>query len=1118
MEPKQQNINILSYSFSSSSSGNLQNNSKNSEKMQSKKSILRKEGSTSKNKDKHATFVEPLNQVAFYLPDNHNQNKRISLNTVSEEPENSRSGSDLINNSSSNRIIIHTEKRISFTDNNNNNMNNFNMNNFSNNINSNNSKNNLEVTDNINIYNNRNINNGNNQYANNNFNNININQQNNIISNVENNENKNIIFKNQHIKKPKTRKTLDSEYILDGFFQNNEINNYNQINNEMNENKENTSKISNKNPPSKVVKINFSNSRKNSFINNNNINNLNQSNQEKSSSNNSTNEKLEEQTKRNTELNKNLFNINTNNNLKINSTIIPQNNNIIPNTNINNNLNNNINNQININNENNFGSKKTKKPNFKKRITIGLDKEKDFLFEDNNNINNVINNNNIANTNNINDNNNMYSNNFMNQNNIRDNTNNININNNINTNLNNNIPNNNILNNVNVNNFNNNNIPNNITNNNVNTGINNKQLENKDIKNNVKIKEKRALKMNKKRITMAIDSFDSENIFSDDIILENPQNQLIQDNSNINNNNNKINQNSNQIYPIKQYKDYNSNVNEELKYVEPNISAQNKNINYTNYEKYLKYNNINISLSEKKYNINIDNNVNVLNNNNISQTVSKNQLNDTLLNNLENYNKYNKSYKLSLDSSPLLELIHDKSKRNNLNSINIPKRNDKYSLILNNNENIDIDKEINNQINFIEKNLEDKEKNWREKIIQNAERNLDFESQISQNEKELNNIYHKTNEINNQINDLLKNKNKYDKLSEKAEKINNILSSKGIDIKDIEHISYKEMNCLLFTIMIKNNLIYKFLISDNIWLEKNISGETKVTFIGIINTEVFSNFFSEETIINKDNNINLLIQKYFNETIKKIFPKEYEEISLHNLSHKYYLSTQISLCFIHILKIINHISLIDEDISFNTQDLKKYSVKFSHITIYGAKINLEFILNIENPFSGNYLNSVEIEKNDYILNDFDDYRKKKINIIWKYFNPKDIQINHKYFYNIYIMLQYIDKIDVFKTEVNDEYIFNVMQGNIKPKEDDEFLNNDYNNFDSLELFKQLEIIYGKNYINQLMNKNDINNNIYNNEEIGNNSRDNEEEDILLHLPSSKEDDEIDKDSNNNNFE
>ena len=116
------------------------------------------------------------------------------------------------------------------------------------------------------------------------------------------------------------------------------------------------------------------------------------------------------------------------------------------------------------------------------------------------------------------------------------------------------------------------------------------------------------------------------------------------------------------------------------------------------------------------------------------------------------------------------------------------------------------------------------------------------------------------------------------------------------------------------------------------------------------------------------------------------------------------------------------------------------------------------------------------------------------------------------------MLLYIDKIDVFKTEVNDEYIFNVMQGNIEPKEDDEFLNNDYNSFDSLELFKQLEIIYGKNYISQLMNNNDISNNIDNNEKIGNNSRDNDEEDILLHLPSSKEDDEIDKDSNNNNLE
>ena len=86
MEPNQ-NLNIIPYSLSSSSSGNLGNDSKKSEKPNSKKSILRKEGSQSKNKDKHAVFVEPsLNQVAFYVPDlnNMNKNNRISLNTVSD--------------------------------------------------------------------------------------------------------------------------------------------------------------------------------------------------------------------------------------------------------------------------------------------------------------------------------------------------------------------------------------------------------------------------------------------------------------------------------------------------------------------------------------------------------------------------------------------------------------------------------------------------------------------------------------------------------------------------------------------------------------------------------------------------------------------------------------------------------------------------------------------------------------------------------------------------------------------------------------------------------------------------------------------------------------------------
>ena len=120
-------------------------------------------------------------------------------------------------------------------------------------------------------------------------------------------------------------------------------------------------------------------------------------------------------------------------------------------------------------------------------------------------------------------------------------------------------------------------------------------------------------------------------------------------------------------------------------------------------------------------------------------------------------------------------------------------------------------------------------------------------------------LEYKMNEIFNLQNDFTKNKNKYDKLSSKGKKISENMSTNGIEIKDIEHIIYKEMNCLLFTVMIKDKLTYKFLISDNIWYEKNISGDSEVTFIGVVQTEVFSNYFDEETIINKDQTINLAI-------------------------------------------------------------------------------------------------------------------------------------------------------------------------------------------------------------------------------------------------------------------
>ena len=1074
MEPNQPNNNMLSYSKSSSSSSSMQNNSKNSERRSSKKSILRKEGSQSKNKDKHATFVEPLNQVEFYIPDMYNQNKnhRISLNTVSEEPEqNSRSSSDQItqNNLSSIRVSINSDKRISFTDNDNINISDFNDNNYNNN-------NNVDQ----------------------------------LSNSINNNIESSIIFKNQHSKKPTTRKTLDSEYVLNDFFQTNDINNFHPIQNVQNEESKNNNNIIT-NTQSKVVKIRLSSSGRNSFPNENSISNLNQSNPTiniSNNSNSSTNEKIEEQTKINTELNKNLFNKNNPNNLNYyndlnnNPSLFPPKNNInIINTNANSNINPNFNdnthyknntkfdsqiNEVNTNNDiinnniinDNNISKKSRKPNFRKRITIGIIKEEeDIVYNDNNN--NINDNNDINNINN-------YSNN--NTTNFNGNKDNLNINN--------------------INSLNNKNINTDMDN------MTNIQIQNNDISNTFQNKSKKIPKMNKKRITMGINSFNDNNIFNEGIFEDNKNQQEISlknsNDNNINNyntisNNNQVNNN------IQLNKNYTQIILDEPEYIEPKIVAENKNLNYTNYEKYLKYNDNSYPLSEKKININAQHNIIVQNNNkSISQTVKKNPLNDSLLNKLEIYNNIRRN-KLDLDSSPLVELIHDKSKNNDNNDIN--NDNKKYQLVLNNDE--DIEKEIDNQFNFIKQNLEEKEKDWKEKIIRNAERHQAYESEINQNDNEIKNIERRTNEVKNQINDLINNRNKYDKLSEKAQIINNILIDKGINIKDIELVTYKEVNCLLFTIMIKNILVYKFLISDNIRHERNISGELVVTFLGVIYTEMFTNYFSEETIINKDKSKTLLFQKYFEDTIKKIFPNQYEEITMHDLSYRYYLSTQISLCFIHIMKMINHISIIDDEISVDTQDLKKYIVKFKHITIYGAKLNFEYILNIENPFTNNYLNSVEVEKYEYILDDFDEYRKGKINVIWKYFNPKDIQINHTYFYNMNSMLYYIDKIDVHKTEINDEYIFNVMQGNIPPNEDN---NDDLNdNFDSMELLKQLGIIYGKNFISQLIKESEntnVNINDINIDGEIENKKENDDEEIILDLPPSNNEDENDNENNN----
>ena len=1050
MEPNQ-NINIIPYSVSSSSSGNLPNDSKKSEKANSKKSILRKEGSQSKNKDKHATFVEPsMNQVAFYIPDlnNLNKNNRISLNTVSEEPEpNSRSGSELINNRnmSYNRNAVNTEQKLSF--------------------------NNIEINQNSYI---NDINNNNNKsftYFNNNNSFYDINKINNITNQVETKDNKTrnevieskpIIFKNQNIKKPSSRKTLDSDYYLKELSQTNDI--FNPSQNSQYDVNSKINIVENNNISSKVVKIRLSNSGRNSISNDNNLNNsleqynnLNNNNNNaiinqvnklniSNDSSNEKREKREELTKINTEANKNLFNINKQTDPSIGNNDI--------NNNPTNNMINNVSYRI---NEIISKNKNVKKPNFNKRITMAINKADDeFLYERNNtDINQNLNNDDIELNHKNNDNNEL---------------------------------------------------------------VNNK--------NNILIHNKeRKMPKNNRRITIALNPFDENpDLFDNDFEKKATETVSIQNNSK------------------KLYQDYNNN--EEVVYVEPKIIAQNKNINYDVYEKYLKYNNLNYPKSESK--INNITNINFphkdeSDNKTGSQTSQKelqNVNNEKLLNSLQNINQNNininnlqqnlpknKNFIFNLDSSPLIELIGDKSFLSKSNDITPSKQDDKYNLVLNEDENFDIEKEINNQIDFIEKNLEEKEKNWREKIINNAERHDEFESEINKNKNELNNIQYKINEIINNKNELISNKNKYETLSDKAQKINRDLTSAGIEIKDIEHINYKQMNCLLFTIRIKNKSVFKFLISDNIWYEKNVSGDSEVTFIGVIETEVFSDYFEEETIINRDKNINQLIQTYYNETIKKVFPNEYEKITIHDLSMKYYLATQISICFLHILNMINHISLLDEDFVFNTQDLKKYLVKFNYIDIYSAKITLVYELNIESPFSGNCLKSVEVEQNEYKLGNFNKYRNDTLNLIWKYFNPKDIQINHNYFYNVFLMLGYLDKVRAFKVEINEDYIINVMQGNIKPKID-EFENEENNKFDTLELSHQLEIIYGKKFLEDLVknkgiineeNKDENNNSddnddkdIYLDEkkiENGSNSKDNDEEEIVLDLPSSNNDDE-----------
>ena len=103
------------------------------------------------------------------------------------------------------------------------------------------------------------------------------------------------------------------------------------------------------------------------------------------------------------------------------------------------------------------------------------------------------------------------------------------------------------------------------------------------------------------------------------------------------------------------------------------------------------------------------------------------------------------------------------------------------------------------------------------------------------------------------------------------------------------------------------------------------------------------------------------------------------------------------------------------------------------------------------------------------------------------------------------MINYFDKADIFKCDINDEYVFNVMQGNIKPK-DEEFEKEENNKFDNLELMKQIDIIYGSKFLEQLVINNNEENKNGNNEENVNN-KESDDGEIILDLPSSINTDE-----------
>ena len=115
------------------------------------------------------------------------------------------------------------------------------------------------------------------------------------------------------------------------------------------------------------------------------------------------------------------------------------------------------------------------------------------------------------------------------------------------------------------------------------------------------------------------------------------------------------------------------------------------------------------------------------------------------------------------------------------------------------------------------------------------------------------------------------------------------------------------------------------------------------------------------------------------------------------------------------------------------------------------------------------------------------------------------------------MLNYISKVRILKEEINDDYIKDVMQGNIRPKQN-EFEKKGNNEIDEVKLLQELEVIYGKKLLNDIANKKfdslmeeDSSNNDINMKEIDDdgsftsNSKNSNNEEVVLNLPSSNDD-------------